>query len=114
MAVGQPGAPAGFRVLLTVQVEPGRQADFEREWLAGSGVIAGHPANRGHWLGHSDQDPNVFYVISDWSDEASFREFENSPAHLAHRQRLHPYRAGGSMATMRLLAAGAAVAGARQ
>jgi len=104
---------AGFRVLLKVDVVPGKEADVEREWLAGRDIIAGHPANRGHWLCRSDSESTTYYVTSDWTDEAQFREFERSEAHLAHRSKLHPYRVGGSMATMSVLA-GEARTGAAQ
>jgi heme-degrading monooxygenase HmoA len=96
-----------FRVALTVQVKPGLEDDFERAWLSGRDIIAGHPANRGHWLCRSTTDPATWYVTSDWSDEPSFREFERSEAHLEHRQQLHPYRVGGAMATMTVVAGAA-------
>ncbi|WP_019869956.1 antibiotic biosynthesis monooxygenase family protein [Salinispora oceanensis] len=92
-----------FRVLLTVQVVSGREVEFEHEWLAGRDVIAGHPSNRGHWLSRAKNDSSTYYVMSDWIDEASFREFERSKAHLSHRQKLHPFRVSGSMVTMSVL-----------
>jgi heme-degrading monooxygenase HmoA len=95
---------ATFRVLLRVEVRPGLETDFEGEWRAGSEVVAGQPANRGHWLSRSDKEDSTYYVVSDWTDEPSFRAFESSPAHLEHRQRMHPYRTGGSMTTMRIVA----------
>ncbi len=98
---------ATFRVLLKVEVKDGLEAGFEREWLAGSDAVAGHPANRGHWLSRDDKDPHTYYVVSDWTDEESFRAFEGSPTHLEHRQRMHPYRTGGSMTTMRIVAGAA-------
>ena len=45
-------------------------------------VITGHPANRGQWLLRSTEDASTYYVISDWVDEPSFREFERK--HLVH------------------------------
>jgi heme-degrading monooxygenase HmoA len=101
---------ATFRVLLQVEVRPGLEDAFEQEWRAGSEVVAGQPANRGHWLSRSEKEERTYYVVSDWTDEPSFRAFESSPAHLEHRQRMHPYRSGGSMTTMRIVA-GAAHAG---
>jgi heme-degrading monooxygenase HmoA len=89
---------AGFRVLLRMQVRDG--AGFERAWLAVGSSVTGHPANRGQWLLRDTDDPCVYYIISDWTDEASFREFEHSPVHVWHREQLHPYRESGSMATM--------------
>jgi heme-degrading monooxygenase HmoA len=95
---------ATFRVLLQVQVRPELADDFEREWHAGSSAVAGHPANRGHWLSRGDKEEHTYYVVSDWTDEPSFRAFESSPVHLEHRQKMHPYRTGGSMTTMRIVA----------
>lgn len=98
---------ATFRVLLTAKVVPGRAVEFEREWRAGSHVIAGQPANRGHWLSRSDQEDDTYFVQSDWTDEPSFRAFESSDAHLTHRRGMHPYLAGGSMVTMSIVAGAA-------
>jgi len=95
---------ASFRVLLKVEIPVGTDTDFEQEWRSAAPAVAGHPANRGHWLSRSDQEANTYYVISDWVDEPTFREFESSETHLAHRKRMHPFRVSGSMATMRILA----------
>lgn len=100
---------ATFRVLLKAQIRPGTTVEFERSWVQASDAVSGHPANRGHWLARSDDDANTYYVISDWTDEPSFREFESSEAHLTHRTMMRPYLTGGSMATMRLVAGGARV-----
>jgi heme-degrading monooxygenase HmoA len=99
----EPASPRPFRVLLRMQIKPGLEQDFESTWLDIGGVITGHPANRGQWLLRSAEEPGVFYIVSDWADEPRFREFEHSAAHLQHRQRLHPYRDGGSMVTMHVL-----------
>ena len=50
--------------------------------------------------------------FSDWVDEPSFRAYEQSPEHLTHRARLHPYRVSGSMTTMHVLAGLPGAAGA--
>ena len=99
---------ARFRVLLRVQVAADRSAEFECEWQAGHDVVAGQPVNHGHWLARSDHEDDTYYVISDWTDEASFRAFESSEAHLRHRQALRPYHVNGSMTTMRIVAGGGA------
>jgi heme-degrading monooxygenase HmoA len=93
----------GFRVLLRMQIKPGMEADFERVWLEIGDSVTSHPANLGQWLARGDED-GVYYIVSDWVDEPKFREFETSDRHLEHRQKLHPYRSGGSMATMRIVA----------
>jgi len=89
-----------FRVMLRMQIHPGRERDFEQKWYAIGDGITGHPANLGQWLSRSAEEEGVYYVISDWVDEPRFREFEHSPQHVEHRTALHPYRSGGSMTTM--------------
>ena len=93
-----------FRVMLRMQIRPGMEADFEREWLAVGDSVTGHPANLGQWLSRSAEEDGVYHIVSDWVDEARFREFEHSDGHLVHRQRLHPFRSGGSMTTMHVVA----------
>lgn len=92
-----------FRVLLKMHIRPGMEDEFERVWLEVGDAITGHPANRGQWLLRSAEENGVFYIISDWEDEAQFREFEHSAAHVDHRTKLHPYRSGGSMTTMHVV-----------
>jgi heme-degrading monooxygenase HmoA len=94
----------GFRVMLRMQIKPGMEADFERTWLSVGSSVTSHPANLGQWLSRSLDEEGVYYIVSDWVDELQFREFEVSPGHLEHRQQLHPYRSGGSMTTMRIVA----------
>ena len=89
-----------FRVLLTVQVKPGLQAEFEKVWAEGSKEVTAQPANLGHTLARSAQEESVYYVVSDWTDRESFLSFESSPEHVRHREKLHPYRTGGSLAMM--------------
>ncbi|GII95056.1 antibiotic biosynthesis monooxygenase family protein [Sinosporangium siamense] len=98
MAARQP-----FRVMLRLQIKGGMEKGFEKTWLGVGDVIVGHPANLGQWLLRSHDDDGVYYIVSDWTDEASFREFERSDEHVKHREKLHPYRTGGSMTTMRIV-----------
>jgi heme-degrading monooxygenase HmoA len=99
-----------FRVMLRMQIKPGLGGDFERVWREVGDSVTSHPANLGQWLSRSIDEDDVYYIVSDWVDEPLFREFETSDRHLEHRQKLHPYRSGGSMTTMRVVAhlAGAA------
>lgn len=99
MAVGE----AVFRVMLRMEIIPGKECDFERTWQQIGGAVTSHPANLGHSLSRSADEENVYYVVSDWVDEPRFREFEHSEAHLNHRVQLHPYRSGGSMTTMHIV-----------
>jgi len=73
-------------------------------WHEGADVITGQPANVGQWLCRSEDEPDVYHIISDWTDEPSFRDYEQSREHLEHRRTLHPYRLRGSMATATVLA----------
>lgn len=92
-----------FRVMLRMEVNPGQEAEFERAWLDGASIITGQPANLGQWLSRSTEEQAVYYIVSDWVDEASFRTYERSEEHLHHRSRLHPYRSKGSMAVATVL-----------
>jgi heme-degrading monooxygenase HmoA len=96
---------AVYRVLLRMQVVAGREGHFERAWRDGANTIAEEPANVAQWLSRSDEEPGVYYIVSDWRDEQSFRAYESSERHRRHRARLHPYRSAGSMTTMTVLAA---------
>jgi heme-degrading monooxygenase HmoA len=94
-----------YRVLLRMQVVPGQEQQFERAWRDGAQTIAEEPANVAQWLSRSDEEPGVYYIVSDWRDEPSFRAYEVSERHRVHRARLHPYRSAGSMTTMTVVAA---------
>jgi len=95
---------AVFRVMLRMEINSGMEADFERTWTEVGDSVTSHPANLGQWLSRSIDEPGVYYIVSDWVDEPQFREFEHSDGHLTHRQKLHPFRSGGSMVTMHVVA----------
>ncbi|ONI77887.1 antibiotic biosynthesis monooxygenase [Actinosynnema sp. ALI-1.44] len=101
-----------FRVMLRMRIKPGMAAEFERVWLDIGESVTSHPANLGQWLSRADED-GVYYIVSDWVSEAGFRVFETSRRHLEHRQQLHPYRSGGSMTTMHVVAHLPGAAGGR-
>jgi heme-degrading monooxygenase HmoA len=94
-----------FRVVLRMQIKPGMEHDFEKVWLEVGDSVTTHPANLGQWLSRGAEEDGVYYIVSDWVNEPLFREFETSDRHLEHRQKLHPYRSGGSMTTMHVVAA---------
>ncbi|MFI6850124.1 antibiotic biosynthesis monooxygenase [Kitasatospora sp. NBC_00085] len=93
------------RVILRMDIVPGREREFERVWLEIGTLIAAHPANRGQVLVRDAEGGGgeVYHVFTDWADEASFREFELSEAHVEHRRRLGPLRAGGGMTVTRIV-----------
>ncbi|MFI8520749.1 antibiotic biosynthesis monooxygenase family protein [Streptomyces sp. NPDC085481] len=96
-----------FRVLLTVQIKPGLEPEFEKVWAEGSKEVTAQAANLGHSLARGTKagEESTYYVVSDWTDLESFLAFESSAEHVAHREKLHPYRTGGSLAMMRLVEA---------
>ncbi|MBB5082311.1 antibiotic biosynthesis monooxygenase family protein [Nonomuraea endophytica] len=92
-----------FRVMLRMQIIPGKEKDFERVWYSVADVVGGDPANVGQWLSKSAEEEGVYYIMSDWVDEARFRAFERSDAHVEHRRKLHPYRSHGTMTTLHVV-----------
>ncbi|MEU7834271.1 MULTISPECIES: antibiotic biosynthesis monooxygenase family protein [unclassified Nonomuraea] len=92
-----------FRVMLRMEVLPGKGAEFEKVWHDSAATITGQPANLGQWLSRSAEEDGVYYIVSDWVGEEPFRAYERSEAHLRHRGRLHPYRSSGSMTTMHVV-----------
>jgi len=92
-----------FRVMLKLQIAPRMEDEFERVWRTVGDVITSQPANLGQWLLRSNDEPGVYFIMSDWVDEPRFRAFERSAEHVEHRRKLHPYRTGGSMTTMRVV-----------
>lgn len=101
-----------FRVLLRAEIAEGREKEFEEAWRQVGEVITGQSANLGQWLMRSHDEPGVYYIISDWTDEEHFRAFERSEAHVGHRSKLQPFRTKGSMVTTDIVAE-MAKAGAR-
>jgi heme-degrading monooxygenase HmoA len=102
--VAGPAPGKVFRVMLRMQIKPGMGADFERVWREVGDSVTSHPANLGQWLSRSAEEADIYYIVSDWVDEPRFRQFETSDGHVRHRERLHPYRSGGSMTTMHVVA----------
>lgn len=93
--------PTGvFRVIIEIDVVAGGAAGFERAWLDVAEVIGTQNANLGQWLLRDTEHPLRYLVVSDWTDEPSFRRFEVSDPHTENRRKLAPYRQGGSMTTM--------------
>lgn len=93
-----------FRVLLRAEIAEGKEKEFEDTWLEIGEVITGQSANLGQWLMRSHDEPGVYYIISDWTDEERFRAFERSEEHVGHRSRLRPFRTNGSMVTTDVVA----------
>lgn len=92
-----------FRVLLRMQAVAGRESDFESTWLEVGALVACQPGNLGQWLMRSQDDPSAFYVMSDWVDEAHFRDFEHGEVNAGNRRMLQAVRTSVSMTTMRVV-----------
>jgi heme-degrading monooxygenase HmoA/ribosome-associated toxin RatA of RatAB toxin-antitoxin module len=100
---GDERAPV-FRVLLRAEIVEGKEKQFEETWREIGEVITGQSANLGQWLMRSQDEPGVYYIISDWTDEERFRVFERSEEHVEHRSKLQPFRTKGSMVTTHVVA----------
>lgn len=88
---------APFRVILRMEIQQGKGPEFEAVWLSVGRIIADQPANLGQSLARATEEPDVYYVVTDWTDEPAFRSFETSEAHVDHRRRLQPFRRAGTM-----------------
>ncbi|WP_277744850.1 antibiotic biosynthesis monooxygenase [Streptomyces sp. LX-29] len=92
-------------MLLRAEIVAGLEVDFEQVWSGIGAAVTEHPDNLGQWLMRSRDEPGVYFIISDWTNEERFRAFERSAAHIEHRRKLHPFRTGGSMTVMDVAAA---------
>ncbi|MEU6223666.1 antibiotic biosynthesis monooxygenase family protein [Streptomyces sp. NPDC047042] len=86
-----------FRVMLRMEIVPGQGAEFEKVWEEVGRGIAAQPGNVCQSLARSVDEVDVYHVVTDWVDAASFHVFEHSEAHVENRRRLAPYRRGGGM-----------------
>jgi heme-degrading monooxygenase HmoA len=101
---GAPEVDAGVvRVLLRMEVRPGCEAEFEQTWLEIGHRIAAQPANLGQQLVRSTTESHVYWVVTDWADETSFRTFELSAPHQENRRALNRFRVAGEMTVTRLV-----------
>lgn len=92
-----------FRIMLRMEIKQGLEEDFEQTWRSVADTVNRQPANTGQWLLRGDEPGSIYYIVSDWTDEESFRAFERSSAHIEHRRKLHPYRLAGTMTTMHMV-----------
>ncbi|HKT06231.1 MAG TPA: antibiotic biosynthesis monooxygenase family protein [Rugosimonospora sp.] len=92
-----------FRVLLSMEVPAGSAAEFEDVWSAIAAEVSAHPANLAQALMRGSEPDERYHILTDWTDENSFRTFERSEAHVAYRKRLAPYRGAVTMSTMHIV-----------
>ncbi|MFJ8107279.1 antibiotic biosynthesis monooxygenase family protein [Streptomyces sp. NPDC096132] len=91
---------AGLRVLLEIRIAPGREADFEELWREHAEHVRGLPDNHGQQLYRLAGSDGHYTVLTDWTDEPSFRAFERSDAQQAYLGRLWSMREGGAMSLL--------------
>jgi heme oxygenase (mycobilin-producing) len=92
-----------FRVILRFAVKEGMEADFERAWEDMAVRVSARTANLEQWLLRGDEAEPVYYVVTDWRDEAAFRQFEHSAEHVDNRRMLDRFRVSAAMTTTRLV-----------
>lgn len=101
---GAPEEGPAFRVMLRMRVLPGKEAEFERVWREVAEALRDHPANLGHRLLCSTEEPGVYYAMGDWTSEAAFRVLQHSEEHAGYRRRLLPYRSEIATTPLRFVA----------
>jgi heme-degrading monooxygenase HmoA len=87
-------------VLLQIEVAAGRADEFEELWRAHSTHVNALPDNHGQALLRRTDNPCGFVILTDWTDEDSFRAFERSAPQQEYLKKLWPLRVGGSMALL--------------
>jgi quinol monooxygenase YgiN len=86
-----------FRMQIRMKVRTGRDGEFEDGWLALASAAQAHPANVDQWLARSSQEPGVYFVVSDWTDEEGYRDFLSSPGFRRTIVVLRPFLADDTM-----------------
>jgi heme-degrading monooxygenase HmoA len=89
-----------MRVLLQIDVSPGREKEFEDLWQAHSAHVRSLPDNHGQALLRRTDNPSGYVVLTDWTDEATFRAFEQSAPQQEYLRQLWPMRVSGAMALL--------------
>ncbi|GIF17790.1 hypothetical protein Ate02nite_05200 [Paractinoplanes tereljensis] len=90
----------GYRVLIRMEIEPGAGPRFELAWGEMSAIARRHPASRGQSLSRVADEPDVYYIVTDWADEAGFADFTASAGHAEGGRKLKELRRGGSRTPM--------------
>jgi heme oxygenase (mycobilin-producing) len=92
-----------LRVLLQIDIQAGHGERFEQLWHDHATRVATLPDNHGQSLLRRTDRADSYVVLTDWTDEAAFRSFEQSEAQQAYLKELWAIRAGGSMALLDVL-----------
>jgi heme-degrading monooxygenase HmoA len=86
-----------LRVLLQIDIQAGRSERFEQLWHDHAARVATLPDNHGQTLLRRTDRADSYVVLTDWTDEAAFRSFEQSGPQQTYLKELWAIRAGGSM-----------------
>lgn len=100
--IGADGQPV--QVMLTIELHPGKDAEFEDLWRAHAAAVAAEPGNLGQALNRRADAPGTYVVITSWTDEGAFRVFEKSPRQQEYLRTLWPLRARGAMTVLQPVA----------
>jgi heme-degrading monooxygenase HmoA len=87
-----------LRATLTMKVQAGREADFERAWRAIAEQVRRVPGNIRQALLRDPKDPTTFVLTTDWESRDAFSGFERSPEQDALTAPLRAMRESASMA----------------
>ncbi|CAI4166197.1 antibiotic biosynthesis monooxygenase family protein [Streptomyces albidoflavus] len=93
----------GLRVLLRIRVAEGQEERFEELWRAHAETVRSFTDNHGQQLLRTRGERGSYTVLTDWTDEPSFRAFERSPEQQAYLRELWAIRSGGEMQLLDLV-----------
>jgi heme-degrading monooxygenase HmoA len=68
-----------IRVVLTVDIKPGEEGEFEREFGGVASSLKDARGLLGQVLCRDADNVSRYHIMSDWSSREEFREFEVSP-----------------------------------
>jgi heme-degrading monooxygenase HmoA len=78
--------------IATLEVNPGQEANFERDFAVASAFISGASGYISHELHRCIEEPSKYALLVRWETLADHTQgFRHSPAHVELKQLLHPY-----------------------
>jgi heme-degrading monooxygenase HmoA len=78
--------------IAVLDVIPGREADFERDFARAQSIISSMPGYVGHRLRRCVEQPSRYVLLVDWQTIEDHTEgFRNSPEYQEWRALLHHY-----------------------
>ncbi len=85
------------RVVLTVDIKPGEEGEFEREFRDVAEQVRGSPGLLGQVLCRDPNAPSRYLIMSDWLNREEFRKFEVSPEQDDATAPVRPHRTSVQM-----------------